>query len=140
MCSHGGRIRNTLAQLLATGADAELIATTAVSIWREVEQALAPVIGRRAVNALYGRSLSLTRGAYSCLSTVKENEGEDDFATLRAALSQQTSAHAVDAQDALLLTFVQLLSRLIGDSLTARLLESVLSSSSSDDVAEDIPS
>ena len=139
MCSHGGRILNTLAHLLATGADPELIATTAVSIWREVEQALVPVIGPRAVRALYGRSLSLTRGAYPCLATVKENEDGDDFATLRAALKQQTSIHAVDAQDALFQTFVQLLSRLIGGRLTRRLLESVLPSSAGDDVAEDIP-
>ncbi|MET0498968.1 MAG: hypothetical protein ABW106_11965 [Steroidobacteraceae bacterium] len=140
MDDQGKRIRNALIQLLDTDADAALIAATAVSIWRDVEQKLSPVIGRRAVVALYGRSLYLTRVAYTCLSPVPENDGENDFAVLRTALTTQSSAQAVVAQNALFEAFLQLLSRLIGKSLTGRLLESVLPSSSSDAAAQETPS
>ena len=137
MDSQGRRIGNALTQLLDAGADATSIAAMAVSIWTDVERALSPVIGRRAVAAIYGRSLSLTSVACTCLSHVRENDGENDFTSLQYALAQQTSADAVAAQDALFRTFLQLLSRLIGKSLTGRLLESVLPSSSSDDATQE---
>ena len=131
------RIGDALTKLLDTGADATLIATTAVSIWLEVQRALSPVIGARAVAAIYGRSLSLTRVTCTCLSNVRESDDQNDFMTLHSALAKQTSADAVAAQDALFQTFLRLLSRLIGKSLMGRLLESVLPSSASDGATQE---
>ena len=48
-----------------------------------------------------------------------------EFAALRSVLSQQRSAQVVAANGALLQTFYDLLSSLIGVSLTERLLRSV---------------
>jgi len=48
-----------------------------------------------------------------------------DFTVLRAVLAQQTLEHSTDANGALLQTFYDLLSRLIGEHLAERLLRSL---------------
>lgn len=115
----------TFAQLIAQGADAGQIADKAVSTWRIVDAALSPIIGEHAVAALYKRSVSLTRRDYPCLCVSNGDSPGDDFAVLRTVLSQQTSSKAVAAQNALLQTFRELLTNLLGESLTGRLLEAV---------------
>lgn len=118
--------------LVAEGVDAGKIADKAVSIWCDVGRALSPIIGQRAVAALYKRSLSLTRAAYPWMPALPGAEVQlDIFAPLRIALSQQTSANVVAAHGALLQTFLDLLTHLIGGSLTERLLKSVWDSPSS---------
>jgi hypothetical protein len=113
----------TLAHLAADGADAVRIAETAANTWRQVESALAPIIGRRGVSALYKRSLYLARVHHPCLTALYASTGQlEEVIGLQAALSQQTAADAQAAHDALLRTFHDLLSNLIGPSLTQRLL------------------
>jgi hypothetical protein len=119
----------TFAQLIAQDADAGQIAEQAVTAWRAIEAALSPIIGQRAVAALYKRSVALTRADYPCL--VQREAGSlgsrqsDDFDLLRTSLSQQTSSNAMAAHWALLRAFRDLLTRLVGESLTERLLGSV---------------
>jgi hypothetical protein len=100
----------------------------AASTWREILAVLTPVIGPGGVTALYQRSLYLTRSAHPCLAAVNEEPlRPGEFAALQMVLSQQTSAHVVEVNGALLRTFGDLLSNLIGVSLTERLLRSVRS-------------
>ena len=121
------RIQAGLAQLAAQDANAAQIADAAVAIWRGVDTALSPIIGQRGVAALYKRSLYLSRADSPCLAAVAEGALlPNDFDGLRAALALQTSADAVGANGLLLQNFTELLSSLIGASLTARLLRSVL--------------
>jgi hypothetical protein len=126
MQSEALRIQATIADLAAINADAELVADVAASTWREIHVALAPVIGPGGVAALYQRAQHLNRGAYPWLAAVHEDPllpGE--FAALQRALSLQTSAHIAAANGALLQSFSDLLTSLIGVSLTERLLRSV---------------
>ena len=116
-----------LAKLAAEGVTAERIADLSVSIWRDVDAALSPIIGQLGVAALFKRSLYLTRTDQPCLASVYEGVlGPGEYAGLQTALSEQTSATAAAANGALLRIFHNLLSKLIGQALTDQLLRSVL--------------
>lgn len=132
--------QTTLVRLANAGADAGHIANEAVSMWRDVDAALSPIIGQRGVAALFRRSVSLIRPEHAWLAAVQEGaaQPDDDFAALRSTLSQQTSSNAVAANNALLQKFVDLLTNLIGESLTERLLRSVWDNPSSDGAVQEI--
>jgi hypothetical protein len=120
------RIQANLEHLSTQGADAAQIADAAVTIWRDINAALSPLIGQRGVTALYKRSLYLSRGDYPWLAAVAEGAlHASDFTSLRTALAQQTSANASAANGVLLNAFTELLTNLVGVSLTERLLLSV---------------
>ena len=112
-----------------TGADADdilAVADRAIAVWSCVDVALAPIIGRRGVAALYRRSLQLTSAGHSCLSALLVGERlPGDYASLQGVLAGQPAAAATAAHDALLRTFHDLLVKLIGSSLTDQLLQSV---------------
>lgn len=121
------RIQAELVQLAAQDANAARIADAAVTVWRGVDATLSPIIGQRGVAALYKRSLYLSRADFPCLAAVAEGALlPKDFDGLRAALAQQTCADVVGANGLLLQNFTELLSNLIGASLTERLLRSAL--------------
>ena len=122
----------------AQDADAKRIAEAAVAEWRSIDAALSPIIGQRAVAALYNRSLSLLRADYPWLAAGHEDTLQPaEFSGLQTVLSQQASANAAAAHGALLQTFRDLLISLIGSSLTERLLRSVLDNTSSGHAAQD---
>lgn len=93
--------------------------------WRSLARHLSPLIGESGFCALYGRANRLVQPEHSWLASPaasKSVEGliaslGDAFATVGAA-----TAHAANA--ALLNQFTQLLSDLIGEALTNRLLHS----------------
>jgi hypothetical protein len=126
-----------LTQLVAQGESAALIADLAAQTWREISIALSPLIGAGGMRALYRRAVYLARSAHPWLEGSSETPGPEDFSDLRAALSQQTSAVAATAHCALLHEFLDLLSSLIGRSLTERLLRSVWDKSPGGDAAQD---
>jgi hypothetical protein len=124
------------------GADApgsaEQIASVAVVIWTATERALSPIIGLRGMSALYRRSLQLTSAAFPCLASIRDDLSQvSDFAMLRAALAHQDREVAAAANLALLGTFYDLVTSLIGRSLTDRLLRSAWENLSSGDAAQD---
>ncbi len=128
----------TFAQLAADGADASRIAGAAVGQWRQIDAALAPIIGKPGVAALFKRSLHLTRTNHPGLHALSESTVQPaEYAGLHAALAQETNVDAALTNDALLQTFRDLLSNLIGDSLTERLLRSAWNLPSSGDAAQD---
>jgi hypothetical protein len=137
MDSEARRIPSAIAPLVTAGADAVRIADTAVASWRDIDAALAPIIGQRGVAALFKRSLYLTRAEHPWLSAVYEGAlPPGEYAPLHAALSKQAGAQAAVAQGALLQTFHDLLGNLIGAPLTERLLRPVWDRLSSGDAAQ----
>jgi len=131
-------ISATLARLAERGMDLDGIATRAAHLWRDIDSALAPIIGHAGVAALYRRSLYLTRTGHPCLTVVYEAISVSDrYIALETALSQQTPADATAAISALLQTFHGLLTHLIGESLTERLLRSVWDNPSSGHAVQD---
>src|SRR4051812_35371991 len=127
MPSFAEHTHSSLTQLATDGADALRIANTAVAAWQELDASLSPIIGRRGVAALFKRSLLLTVPAQTSLVAAHwDVETLGDFDSLRALLKQQPAANVIATNDALLKKFVELLTNLIGESLTERLLQSVL--------------
>lgn len=129
------------AQIAAAGADAGQIAEHAISLWHGISDALAPIIGTAGVVALYQRSVFLTRSRHPCLQNAGVlADAPDEFAPLRAALTTLSGADAARTAAALVHTFRDLLTHLIGDSLTERLLRSVWTSPSSGEAVQDTAS
>ena len=120
-----------LAQRVGTSANAAQITDAIVSIWQEIDLALCPIIGRRGVAALYKRSLYLTAETHPWLGGIGEGvQSTLDAGPLKSALCKQGSEDARAAGTALLNGFNELLSTLIGPSLTERLLRAVWANTS----------
>jgi hypothetical protein len=114
---------HSLAQLATQGADVARLAGAIVSVWVEIESALAPVIGKRGFTALYERSLHTAGAAYPWLMPPQTSlESAMDLSALKTALMGQDSASAAAGGGAHLQTIYELLGSLISLSLTQRLL------------------
>jgi hypothetical protein len=107
---------------LSAGATAEATAAT----WRLVAAQLAPVIGARGLEVLFSRALHMTSTTYRWLAVSEGRGGSaDQLPSLAECLARQDPATAAEASHKLLLTFTDLLTALIGESLTTRLLAPV---------------
>jgi hypothetical protein len=109
-----------------------------VATWEEIDAALTPIIGKRGVVALYRRSLFLVEATHPWLSGMHQG-AQDDFnlPTLKSVVVQQDRSTAQMGGTALLHTFQELLTTLVGLSLTERLLRSVWTPSPSDAPVQD---
>lgn len=102
------------------------VADTMVATWQAIDAALSPIIGQRGIAMLYKRSLHVTRATHPWLTgTPEDGPATMDLMALKCVFAQQSSTHAIAAGGALLQTFHELLSSLIGLSLTERLLRPV---------------
>ena len=118
-----------LTRRVGPDASAAQIAGATIATWNEIDAALAPIIGQRGVCALYQRSLHLTRLAYPHLGKVPESPQLPlDVSSLHTVLANQTPGEAAAVSGAVLQKFYELLTQLIGASLTERLLRSVWAS------------
>lgn len=127
-----------LAHRVGRDANATQIADAVVATWQDIDTALAPILGSRGVAALYKRSLHLCGATHPWLAALHEGVRTSvDLAPLRSLCARQGGADAVNAANDLFRTFYQLLSSLIGPSLTERLLRSVWSDSSGGPPAQD---
>ena len=131
----------TLRARAGESVDPARIADVLVSILREVEAALAPVLGTRGIELLFRRSLHLsaTLQPLSNLQPLIATPLDEalgmptplDFDPLRVMLAQHTGADAITHGTALLQTLYDQLVELVGLSLTERLLRSVWANYSS---------
>lgn len=114
-----------LARVDGVSASAAQIAASIASTCRGVEEALTPIIGARGVAALFDRSLHVTCQSFPWLGEAKVGVSPvmalDALASL---LVRQDPLVAAAAGGLFLHTFHQVLSSLIGASLTERLLRS----------------
>jgi len=130
------RIQSSLAKRAAAGWNTESIAAMVVSIWCDIDAALAPIIGHRGVAALFHRTLHLLRHDYPWLTASSASLADPmNFAALQPTLLQQTSENVVAANGALLEKYLEQLASLIGESLTERLLHAVVDIHSPGDAA-----
>lgn len=132
MPSEASPFQSLIEQLTVDTMDATRIGDAAASTWRRIDDALWPIIGRAGVAALFKRSLYLARAKHPCFAVMYDATATpNEFALLRETLAQQPRAEAAAAHDGLLAIFLDLLSNLIGESLTRRLLRSVWAQPSS---------
>ena len=120
------RIAAPLARRLAMDADAAQIADAVVALWQEVDAALAPVVGRRGVAVLLVRSVHVASAAHPWMAAlVEDSRPALDPAALQSLLARQSSAEAAAGGSAVLRTVHELLTSLVGPSLSERLLRTV---------------
>ncbi len=117
------RLTAPLAGRVQDDASSEQIAAACGALWTELDAVLSPIIGPRGVTALGQRSLHLASAVHPWLAARQPGGPATlDSATLVALLSQRSSDDAAAAADTILQIFHGLLTRLIGGSLTERLL------------------
>lgn len=120
------RIVEALRRRAGDNPDIAGVVRSIVTIWNEIDASLGPILGKRGVAMLYRRSLFLTGANHGWLPRVGEGQPTAlDLAPLQATLMQQGSTVALDGGSALFRTFYELLSSLVGPSLTERLLRPI---------------
>jgi hypothetical protein len=98
--------KNLFVSQVVTGRDATEVADALVTTWRDIETALAPIIGSKGVAALYQRSLHLASSAHPWLAALRDsNPTSIDLVELKSAVAQQNGALAALGGNALLQTF-----------------------------------
>jgi hypothetical protein len=92
--------------------------------WRRLAQHLSPLIGESGFCALYGRTIRLVIPHFDWLHAAQPgSSAEQSFIALVGIYSTVHVDAAAAANTALLTTFTELLSGLIGQALTRRLLD-----------------
>jgi hypothetical protein len=115
-----------LAYRIADDSTAAEIAAACGALWLELVAVLSPIIGPRGVTALGQRSLHLANLQHPWLGARQPGGPATlDSTLLQSLLAQRSSDEAVAAADTFLQTFRELLSSLVGVSLTERLLRTV---------------
>lgn len=116
-------INRALAARVGDNPTSSAIAEATLATWEEVAARLAPIIGNRGVQALFGRALYLTSISFPRLAPSGHHDAwSPSLERLGACLEAYDPAAAAAASHALLATFTELLTGLIGDSLAERLL------------------
>jgi hypothetical protein len=119
-------IQRTLSQRAGESANACSIAEATISTWHQAAVRLAPLIGTQGVQVLFRRSLHLTSAAIPWIAMNPHDESNSALlASLQARLADREAIAAIEAGQALLVNFTDLLAALIGESLTERLLAPV---------------
>ena len=128
-----------LERQLRAGSERLPVAAAVLAVWRAVDEALVPILGRAGVAAMYHRSLVVSGRAHPCLPAPAPSDVTPDLAALQAALAAHDEATAIAAGAALLDSFHDLLASLVGASVTDRLLAPVLESPVPGTPAQDSP-
>jgi len=124
MQSESSSVRGAFGAIVARGGNSTDIAHAAREVWQHIDASLSPIIGPRGVAALYRRSVHLLRRDHPSLDALHpEAVAADHFAELQRASDLQTRDGALDMNAAMLETFRDLLTKLIGASLSERLLQ-----------------
>lgn len=84
---------------------------------------LISIIGEGGFDSLYQRSVHLVQQAYQCLAPcLQAGSVEHRFAGLRASLEKDPSPLMNEASRELLITFTDILAKLVGEELTTGIL------------------
>ncbi len=111
---------------VSAGASSQEVAEVIAAAFQSIDQILVPIVGQRGMAALYKRTLHLARPTCPWLPLTPEGIPTGiDIAALTTELAKRTAADAAAAGTRLLQIFQALLTTLIGESLTERLLRSV---------------
>ena len=117
-------VRTALLALARQGDNEGQVAASALALWRRIEVELSPVLGPGGVAALYRRSLHRAGAQHAALAGVHAATAQvDDFDPFHRALACLSHTDAVATSRSLMQAFCELLTGLIGDALTERLLK-----------------
>jgi hypothetical protein len=126
MDSYDDKRQALIAQAIAAGSASA--GRPWVQPWEQLSAHLGPLIGDSGFVALYRRTVRLVSGQFEWLASSTPSSTTDEvLVALREQLSSAEPGEAGQANAALLTTFTKLLSGLIGEALTVRLLNAAWS-------------
>jgi len=125
MDSYDDKRRHLIAQAMAACDAVESNAGNhRIQPWKQLAGHLSPLIGESGFSALYRRAVRLASGEHEWLNAPQASTTADELlSALRSQLAAEDAHQATAANAALLATFTKLLSGLIGEALTIRLLQ-----------------
>lgn len=104
------------------------VADTSISLWTRLAAELVLLIGDGGFAPLYVRSVHLSAASFPWLRPISEvtplANGDGRFSSLKRSLDEQDADEASQASAVLLNTFIDMLARLIGETLTIGILRS----------------
>jgi hypothetical protein len=101
------------------------VVDASIDLWERLASRLVSIIGEGGFQSLYGRSLRLTGATFPWVAAIPPlPQANGRFAELRTALEKCDPADVRDASTLLLITFIDILTLLIGELLTASILSS----------------
>ncbi|MDD2853087.1 MAG: hypothetical protein PHY09_14475 [Desulfuromonadaceae bacterium] len=119
-------IQRALSHYAGDAPDARAFAEVTIGTWQQMAAQLMPVIGTGGVNVLFNRSLHLTCIAFPWLTMLGDKRVNTALlASVKARLAGRDTDEAIHASCTLLVTFIEQLKTLIGESLTERLLDPI---------------
>lgn len=128
----------SLVHRVGPNADTASIAQAIVSTLQAMDAALIPIIGQQGVAALYRRSLHLCASQHPRVAHISDRvQTALDLKDLSSELVKESKADTLFFGEVMLTTYYELLTTLIGPSLTARLLRDVWRPSLSDTSAQE---
>lgn len=96
-----------------------------IALWDKVATQIILLVGEAGFESLYARSVFLSKSQFPWLAlSAVTSQPDHRFKSLAASLLAQPPALANEANRALLITFTDILASLVGESLTASILES----------------
>jgi len=108
-----------------TAKHTEKAADSAIGLWEQAATQIISIVGEGGFDSLYARSMFLSRSTCPWLVATSESQQSDHrFVNLKTSLEGQTPARICEANSQLLITFTDILASLIGESLTAHILDS----------------
>ncbi len=123
------QIATDLSLMVDRGSSASDIGEAIASTCEQIGVALAKVVGKEGVDAMFRRSLLLTAPTVLWdFHPPYDNQTVADLAPLRATFSHRSASNAASAGSALLQAFYESLANLIGRAHTERLLRPILAS------------
>lgn len=100
-------------------------AKVTAALWTPLATEIVCIIGKGGFDSLYSRCIHLVAVKFSWLAACHSTQPADSrFADLQTTLEGQDAIEAGEASIALLITFLDILATLIGESLTSTILRS----------------
>ena len=117
----------------------DAVADASIDLWERLAARLVSIIGEGGFQTLYGRSLRLTGATFPWVAAIPPwPQANARFAGLRKALEERDSADVSEASILLLVTFIDILTLLIGELLTASILSSAWGDNAFDTADKDL--
>jgi len=116
-------VRTAMMDSQVAGHSQPAVAGTLAGLYEALARHLEPIVSTAGVQAIYRRSVHLTSSEVPWIAMAADAaDGAGSVTALRNCLAQQEPSSALDGARVLLVTFVDLLARLIGEGLTTRLV------------------
>lgn len=108
-----------------TDAGTDTGAAAAINIWEQLARTFIPMIGPGGVSLIVARSVERNKLAYPWLpGALAPDLSQSIFGVLKICFEHRQAAEVIEANVALLDTFIDMMATLIGESLTIQFLRS----------------